>query len=133
MKWLNIKNILVLLLIACAVLSFYFGRTVTFTLMQAVGIVAVLFFVIFVLVFVPKRTSEQELIEEQDERNQYLALKRVAKNFEVVKYTLFLTILCCVIGFGLTSEYAFIFALIGAAIPYGILRIAYIVNLLRYD
>ena len=63
MKWLNIKNILALLLIACAVLSFYFGRTVTFTLMQAVGIVAVLFFVIFVLVFVPKRTSEQELIE----------------------------------------------------------------------
>ena len=101
--------------------------------MQAVGIVVVLFFVILVLVFVPKRTNEQELIEEQDERNQYLALKRAAKNFEVIKYALFLTMVCCVIGFGLTSEYAFIFALIGAAIPYGILRIAYIVNLLRYD
>ena len=133
MKWLNMKNILALFLIACAVLSFYFGKIITFTLVQTVGIVAVLFFVILVLVFVPKRTSEQELIEEQDERNQYLTLKRAAKNFEVIKYALFLTMVCCAIGFGLTSEYAFIFALIGAAIPYGVLRIAYIVNLLRYD
>lgn len=133
MKWLNIKNILALLLIACAVLSFYVGRTMTFTLMQAVGIVVVLFFTILLLTFVPKRASEQELIEEQDERNQYLALKRASKNFEVVKYTLFLTMVCCMIGFGLTNEFAFIFALIGAAVPYGILRIAYIVNLLRYN
>lgn len=133
MKWLNIKTLFALLLIVCAGLSFYVGRAMTFTLMQAVGIVAVLFFAILLLAFVPKRTNEQELIEEQDERNQYLALKRSAKNFEVVKYTLFLTMACCVIGFGLTNEFAFVFALIGAAVPYGILRIAYIVNLLRYN
>ncbi|MFQ9015267.1 MAG: hypothetical protein ACLR6S_15140 [Lacrimispora saccharolytica] len=129
MKWLSIKNIVTLLLIACAVLSFYFGKTMT--VVQAAGIVAVLFFVILVIAVVPNRTSEQELFEGQDKREQYLALKRTAKNLEVVKYTLFLTMVCCVIGFGLTNEYAFIFTLIGAAVPYGVLRIFCIINLLR--
>lgn len=133
MKQINTKNVVGLLLIICAILSFYFGKVITFTILQAVGIIAVLFLSILVLTFVSRKTTEQELIEEQDERNQYLALKRAAKNFEVAKYTLFLTMVCGLIGFGLTKEYAFIFVLIGAAIPYGILKVSYIVNLLRYN
>ena len=133
MKQINTKNMLGLLLIICAIFSFYFGKVITFTLLQAVGIVSVLFLSILVLTFVSRKTTEQELIEEQDERNQYLALKRAAKNFEVVKYTLFLTMVCSLIGFGLTKEYAFIFVSLGAAIPYGILKVSYIVNLLRYN
>lgn len=133
MKQINTKNVVGLLLIICAILSFYFGKVITFTILQAIGIVAVLFLSILVLTFVSRKTTEQELIEEQDERNQYLALKRAAKNFEVAKYMLFLTIVCSMIGFGLTEEFAFIFVLVGAAIPYCILKISYIVNLLRYN
>lgn len=133
MKRLNVKNMLSLLLIACAVLGFYFGKIITFTVLQAVGIVVVLFLFVLMLSFASKKTTEQELIEEQDERNQSLALKRAAKNFEVVSYTLFLIMVGCLIGFGLTKEYAFIFVLIGAVIPHGILKISYIVDLLRYN
>ena len=132
MKYLNVKGIVSLLLMICAVLSFYFGGIMTFTFMQAAGLAAALMVFVLTVTFVTEKTSEQELIEEQDERNQYLALKRAAKNFEAVKYTLFLTMICCVTGFGLTREYAFIFMLIGAAVPYGVLKITYIINYFRY-
>ena len=40
MKYLNVKGIVSLLLMICAVLSFYFGGVMTFTFMQAAGLAA---------------------------------------------------------------------------------------------
>lgn len=133
MKWFTKKNIFGLLLVACAVASFYFGKIWSFSAVKAVGVITVLLLAVLVLVFATKRTSEQEMTEQEDKKSQYLALKRAAQNLETVKYTLFLMIISCIIGFGLTNEYAFIFVLFGSAIPYGILKIAYIVNLFRYN
>ena len=132
MKYLNVKGIVSLLLMICAVLSFYFGGVMTFTFMQAAGLAAALMFFVLTVTFVTEKTSEQELIEDKVERIKFLALMRDAKYFLGVMYTLFLTMICCVIGFGLTREYAFIFMLIGAAVPYGVLKISYIINYFRY-
>lgn len=124
-----------LMLLAAALCSFFLGEVLTFTAIQKVGLGILLLLLIPLLVSVlaRRKPSERELIEEQDERNQYLALKRAALNLEVVKHALLLTVVCGIIGFGLTKEYAFLFLAIGAGIPYGTLRISCIVNLFRYD
>lgn len=132
MKWFKKKNILGFLLVACAVASFYFGNIMPLSAVKAIGIIVVLLLAVLVLVFATKGTGEREMTDQEAEKREYPALKRAAQNLEAVKHTLFLMIVCCIIGFGLTSEYAFIFVLLGSAIPYGILRIAYIVNLFRY-
>lgn len=133
--WRRKRGIVGLLLLAAALCSFFLGEVVTLTEIQmaGLGILLLLLVLLLVPVLVRRKLSERELIEEQDERNQFLALKRAALNLEVVKYALFLTVVCGIIGFGLTKEYTFLFLAIGAGIPYGILRISCIVNLFRYD
>ena len=116
MKYLNVKGIVSLLLMICAVLSFYFGGIMTFTFMQAAGSSRSDVFRSHGHFWSSEKPSEQELIENRMKETSISPLKRAAKNFEAVKYTLFLTMICCVTGFGLTREYAFIFMLIGAAV-----------------
>lgn len=49
----------------------------------------------------PKKT-EEDLIAEQDERNQYIELKCAAKAFRVALHASFMTIIAGMIAFGLT-------------------------------
>lgn len=129
------SKILGLLLILTAFVSFYLGEILTFTTSKKIIVGVILFFVVlFILIWVlrPKKT-EEDLIAEQDERNQYIELKCAAKAFRVALYAAFMTIVAGMIGFGLTREYAFIWLTMGGIIPYGISRIAYIVSAFRYD
>ena len=80
----------------------------------------------------PKKT-EEDMIAEQDERNQYIELKCAEKAFRVALYASFMTIIAGMIAFGLTREYAFIWLVMGGIVPYGTSRIAYIVSAFRYD
>ena len=78
-------------------------------------------------------TTEEDMIAEQDERNQYIELKCAEKAFRVALYASFMTIIAGMIAFGLTREYAFIWLVMGGIVPYGTSRIAYIVSAFRYD
>ena len=127
------KKLIDLVLLIAAFVSFYLGNFLSLTLTQKVLLGILLFLFILVLGLTPKSDTEEDLIEEQDERNQYITLKCASKAFEITQYISFLTILACLIGFGLTKEFAFVWILIGAAIPYGIARISFIVFSFRYD
>lgn len=127
------RDVFNLLLVICAILSFYLGRILTFTFMQKVCLALILILFIIVFALVHEKTRIQKTFKVPDEQEQYISLKRTVAILEVIKYTLFFTIICCIIGYGLTRDYAFIFALIGAGLPYGILKIAYIISSFRYD
>ena len=79
------------------------------------------------------KKAEEDMIAEQDERNQYIELKCAEKAFRVALYASFMTIIAGMIAFGLTREYAFIWLVMGGIVPYGTSRIAYIVSAFRYD
>lgn len=128
MKGVKIRNLLGVLLVICASFSFYFGGIIKFTFVQAISMIAVLFLSILLLTVTAERTEKQELPEGQGEMDP--AFKQAAHHLAVVKYTLFLTAVCSVIGFGLTNRYEFLFVLAGSAVPYGVLRITYVINLL---
>ena len=124
-----------LILISAAFISFYLGDITALAASQkaVLGIsifVAVLLILIFL--FKPKKT-EDDLIAEQDERNQYIKLKCAAKAFQTAMYVSFMTILAGMIAFGLTREYAFIWLTIGGILPYGTARLSYIFFSFRYD
>lgn len=129
------SKLLGLLLILATFVSFYLGDILTFTTSKKIIAGVILFFVVLfmlILLLKPKKT-EEDLIAEQDERNQYIELKCAAKAFRVALYAAFMTIIAGIIGFGLTREYAFIWLTMGGIIPYGTSRIAYIVSAFRYD
>ena len=113
-----------LLLVLAAFGSFYLGDITAFTTSQK-AIAGVALFIIVLLAGIsllkPKKT-EEDMIAEQDERNQYIEL-----------YASFMTIIAGMIAFGLTREYAFIWLVMGGIVPYGTSRIAYIVSAFRYD
>ena len=117
-----------LLLVLAAFGSFYLGDITAFTTSQK-AIAGVALFIIVLLAGIsllkPKKT-EEDMIAEQDERNQYIELKCAEKAFRVALYASFMTI-------GLTREYAFIWMVMGGIVPYGTSRIAYIVSAFRYD
>lgn len=134
MKFFHKKaNILDLLLIVGAFVSFYLGEILTFTTAQKVFVGIVFLFLILLVSLSPRQKSEEERIEEEDERNQYIALKCAAETLHVVGYTAFLTIVSSILCFGLTREFFFIWVLVGAAIPYGILKISMLLLSFRYD
>ena len=114
-----------LLLVLAAFGSFYLGDITAFTTSQK-AIAGVALFIIVLLAGIsllkPKKT-EEDMIAEQDERNQYIELKCAS----------FMTIIAGMIAFGLTREYAFIWLVMGGIVPYGTSRIAYIVSAFRYD
>ena len=118
-----------LLLVLAAFGSFYLGDITAFTTSQK-AIAGVALFIIALLK--PKKT-EEDMIAEQDERNQYIELKCAEKAFRVALYASFMTIIAGMIAFGLTREYAFIWLVMGGIVPYGTSRIAYIVSAFRYD
>lgn len=89
----------------------------TFTFTQKIALGLVLILALLILVLVSKNTENQRT--EETKQSQSTVLKRT---LEIVTYTLFLTVTFCLIGFGLTREYAFLFALIGAGIPWGIIK-----------
>ena len=124
-----------LLLVLAAFGSFYLGDITAFTNSQK-AIAGVALFIIVLLVGIsllkPKKT-EEDMIAEQDERNQYIELKCAAKAFRVALYASFMTIIAGMTAFGLTREYAFIWLVMGGIVPYGTSRIAYIVSAFRYD
>ena len=136
MQLFNGKNKLFgVLLVLAAFFSFYLGDITTLTPPQkATAGVALVILVLLALIFAlrPKKT-EEDLIAEQDERNQYIELKCAAKAFRVALHASFMTIIAGMIAFGLTREYAFIWLVMGGILPYGALRIAYIVSAFRYD
>ena len=122
-------------LVLAAFGSFYLGDITAFTTSQK-AIAGVALFIIVLLVGIsllkPKKT-EEDMIAEQDERNQYIELKCAEKAFRVALYASFMTIIAGMIAFGLTREYAFIWLVMGGIVPYGTSRIAYIVSAFRYD
>lgn len=61
MKYLNVKGIVSLLLMICAVLSFYFGGVMTFTFMQAAGLAAALMFFVLTVTFVTEKQVNKSL------------------------------------------------------------------------
>ena len=96
-----------LLLVLAAFGSFYLGDITAFTTSQK-AIAGVALFIIVLLVGIsllkPKKT-EEDMIAEQDERNQYIELKCAEKAFRVALYASFMTIIAGMIAFGLTREY----------------------------
>lgn len=112
-----------LLLVLAAFGSFYLGDITAFTTSQK-AIAGVALFIIVLLAGIsllkPKKT-EEDMIAEQDERNQYIELKCAEKAFRVALYASFMTIIAGMIAFGLTREYAFIWLVMGN-VPYGTSR-----------
>lgn len=104
-----------LLLVLAAFGSFYLGDITAFTTSQK-AIAGVALFIIVLLAGIsllkPKKT-EEDMIAEQDERNQYIELKCAEKAFRVALYASFMTIIAGMIAFGLTREYAFIWLVMG--------------------
>lgn len=122
MKLLRRKeNILYLFGIISAFVSFYLGEIMTFTFTQKIALSIVLILVLLILILVSKNTENQ--LTGETKQSQNAELKRASKILEIVKYTLFLTVIFCLICFGLTREYAFLFAPIGAGIPWGVLKL----------
>ena len=109
-----------LLLVLAAFGSFYLGDITAFTTSQK-AIAGVALFIIVLLAGIsllkPKKT-EEDMIAEQDERNQYIELKCAEKAFRVALYASFMTIIAGMIAFGLTREYAFIWLVMGGIVPY---------------
>ena len=107
-----------LLLVLAAFGSFYLGDITAFTTSQK-AIAGVALFIIVLLVGIsllkPKKT-EEDMIAEQDERNQYIELKCAEKAFRVALYASFMTIIAGMIAFGLTREYAFIWLVMNCAL-----------------
>ena len=126
-------NILDVLLVVGVLASFYLGEFLTFTVVQKAMIGIVVLLAVLVIALASRKKSEQEIIAEEDERNQYIALKCAAETLKAVGYACFLAIMGCLIAFGLTREFYFIWILCGVAIPYGTLKIFSIVNGFRYD
>lgn len=127
------NRLLGLLLLLAVVGSFYLGEIAVFSAAQKILFGVVIFLIALAVVLVPTKKTEQELIEEQDERNQYIELKCAAKAFQAALYVSFLTIVGGMIAFGVTGEYAFIWLAMGGILPYGISRIAYLISAFRYD
>ena len=92
-----------LLLVLAAFGSFYLGDITAFTTSQK-AIAGVALFIIVLLAGIsllkPKKT-EEDMIAEQDERNQYIELKCAEKAFRVALYASFMTIIAGMIAFGL--------------------------------
>lgn len=84
-----------LLLVLAAFGSFYLGDITAFTTSQK-AIAGVALFIIVLLAGIsllkPKKT-EEDMIAEQDERNQYIELKCAEKAFRVALYASFMTII----------------------------------------
>ena len=66
-------------------------------------------------------------------QNQYIALRCRAKTMEIMTYFLFAMVAGCMIGYGITKDTAFLWLLIGAGIPFGVLQIVSIVLGLYYE
>ena len=62
----------------------------------------------------PKKT-EEDIIAEQDERNQYIELNCAAKAFQVALYASFMAIIAGMIAFDLAREYTFIWLATGGS------------------
>lgn len=134
MKYFGKKaNILDFILVIGVFISFYLGEILSFTFVQKIFVGTVFLLGALVIALIPGKKSKRELIEENDERNQYILLKCMAETLKVVGYACFLTIISSLIYFGLTREFFFIWVLIGTAIPYGILKISMIIFSFRYD
>ncbi len=80
-----------------------------------------------------KEASREDRITQRDERNQYIALRCRAKTMEIMTYFLFAMVAGCMIGYGITKDTAFLWLLIGAGIPFGVLQIVSIVLGLYYE
>ena len=89
-----------LLLVLAAFGSFYLGDITAFTTSQK-AIAGVALFIIVLLAGIsllkPKKT-EEDMIAEQDERNQYIELKCAEKAFRVALYASFMTIIAGMIA-----------------------------------
>ena len=79
-----------------------------------------------------KEASREDRITQRDERNQYIALRCRAKTMEIMTYFLFAMVAGCMIGYGITKDTAFLWLLIGAGIPFGVLQIVSMVLGLYY-
>ncbi len=66
MKGVKIRNLLAVLLVICAIFSFYFGGIIKFTFVQAISMIAVLFLSILLLTVTAERTEKQELPEGRE-------------------------------------------------------------------
>lgn len=115
------KNIIYLFGIISAFVSFYLGEIMTFTFTQKIALSIVLILALLILILVSKNTENQ--LTGENKQSQNAELKRASIILEIIKYTLFLTVIFYLIGFGLTREYAFLFTLIGAGIPWGVLKL----------
>ena len=134
MKFIRKKtSILDVLLVAGVFVSFYLGEILTFTAVQKIAVGVVFLLGILVIALSSKKKTQQDMIEEEDERNQYIAMKCAAETGRSVGYACFVSILGCLIAFGLTREFLFIWIMVGAATPFGVLKIASILNAFRYD
>ena len=139
-KKMFVRGILLLLLgVGIAISRFCIFTDATHGMLRpiifiGICLLAALYHMVMALIFAlrPKKT-EEDLIAEQDERNQYIELKCAAKAFRVALHASFMTIIAGMIAFGLTREYAFIWLVMGGILPYGASRIAYIVSAFRYD
>lgn len=134
MKYFRKKaNILDFVLVIGVLISFYLGEFLSFTFAQKIFVGIVFLLGVLIIALTPRKKSQRELIEENDERNQYILLKCMAETLKVVGYACFLTIISNLICFGLTREFFFIWVLIGTTIPYGVLKISMIIFSFRYD
>lgn len=80
-----------------------------------------------------KEASREDRIAQRDERNQYIALRCQAKTMEIMTYFLFAMVAGCMIGYGITKETAFLWLLIGAGIPFGVLQVVSVVLGFYYE
>lgn len=134
MKFFRRKtSILDIVLVIGVFVSFYLGKFLEFTFLQKIFVGVVFLLGILVIAFFPRQKNEEDIIAENDERNQYIALRSAYETAKAISYTCFLSILGSLICFGLTEESAFIWILIGIGIPYGVLKVSTIVCGIKYD
>lgn len=125
-------NVLGIIVIAGVFASFYLGEIFTFTLAQKIAVIVVMALAVLIIALCHER-SEEDIIEDNDERNRYIEMKCAAEGFKTASRASFLTIACSLIFFGLTREIFFIWLLAGAAVPYGIMKISMIIFAFKYD
>ena len=79
------------------------------------------------------KVNNSTLTEMPQSRPGDIALRCRAKTMEIMTYFLFAMVAGCMIGYGITKDTAFLWLLIGAGIPFGVLQIVSIVLGLYYE
>lgn len=122
------------LLSAILISSFFYTSFRTFDIKSGVLLALLLFFGIAdISRSLSKEQTRKDMIDQKDERNQFVSMKSKAKALDILTYTLFTFVAACMIGFGLSKEIAFMWLFLGSAIPLGILEISVIVLALYYE